>query len=91
MATAKHPSCMDPAAAAARAAYLAPAPPALSQHYDALGHVAAAEALSNMCRQIRLDELESSAGAELCALLSTIARCADAPFSGMAIEAIGAR
>ena len=68
-------------------------PPALSLRYDPLAHVAAAETLGNMCRQIRLEELGggSSGSAELCDVLSSLACCAEAPLSGMAIEAIGAR
>ena len=80
----------SPSGASVTSALLPPAPPALAHRYDPLAHIAAAETLSNMCRQIRLDELGSSGSAELCELLSTLARCAEAPLSGMAIEAIGA-
>ena len=75
------------------ARHLMPAPPAVSAAYDPLAHVAAAETLSNMCRQIRLEDLESAdagTGVELCELLGMIVRCAETPLSLMGIEALGA-
>jgi len=69
-------------------------PPSLSAAYDVDIHIYAAELLSSLCRQLRLNEVCASqahlSGAdEVCELLSMMLRSREAPFSGIAIEALG--
>ena len=76
-----------------------PAPPALGAAYEAEVHVCAAEVLSQLCRVLRLDDLEPSTpgttliakeGAwEVCEVLSLLVRCAEPALSGVAVEALG--